>query len=236
MFPWADGCNLKEFWKSHTVDNDFSVEWVLRECLGLAEGLAVLHGAPAAMLHADIKPTNILCFKVEKQKTLFLKWADFGFSMQVGPDSKLASNVLRHTKTYRAPEQDVEQQVTLKSDVWSLGCLFLEFVTWALVGWSGVDNFDEQRLEEHEDPEATHAIGSNKEDTFFTKEITRRHWFGRSGLRIGTAVDALPMDEDARHLARRTYSLQLKKSVQVGCRVKDTVTKVSRCRNLVVIP
>lgn len=235
VFPWAQGCNLREFWKSHTVGKEYSVEWVLRECGGLAEGLAMLHSSPTAMLHADMKPTNILCFKVEKQKTLFLKLADFGFSMQVGPDSKLASGVLRHTKTYRAPEQDVEQQVTLKSDIWSLGCVFVEFATWALVGWSAVELFSAERFKDHDDPEATHAMGSTEEDTFFIKEVKRRHWFGRSGLRMGTAVAALPMDEKARHLARRSYSLQLEKSVQVGCRVKDTVTKVSGWESLLRI-
>lgn len=227
IFPWAHGGNLREFWKSHTVDNQYSVDWVMRECLGLAEGLAILHGSPAAMLHADIKPTNILCFKVEGQETLSLRLADFGFSKQVGSDSKLASKDVRLIKTYRAPEHDIEQEVTLKSDVWSLGCLYLEFITWYVVGWSEIEAFSVERLDDHDDPEATHAIGENYEDTFFTKEVQKRLWLGRFGLQIGAEIGALPMDKDARHLARRDYILRLTKSVQVGCRVKNTVTKVS---------
>lgn len=226
VFPWAHGGNLKTFWQEHTVDEQYSVDWVMRECLGLAEGLAILHSSPAAMLHADIKPTNILCFKVKGQETLSLRLADFGFSKQVGPGSTLKSKDLRQIKTYRAPEQDVEQDVTLKSDVWSLGCLFLEFITWCLAGWPGIENLSDERDLRH-DPGATHALGDELEDTFFTKEVKKMFWLGRSGLRIDTAVQGLPMDEDTRHLAQRNYSLRLRQSVQVGCRVKDTVTKVS---------
>lgn len=239
VFPWAHGGNLKEFWKSHTVDKQDSADWVMRECLGLAEGLAILHGfppsrggvegtAPASggMLHADIKPTNVLCFQVGE--TVSLKLADFGFSKQVGSDSKLASKDLRHTNTYRAPEQDIEQEITLKSDVWSLGCLFLEFITWYLVGWPGIAKFSDKRLDDPDDREATNARGSTCEDTFFTKYVQKRLWLLGLGLQIGAAIDALPRDEDARNRARRVYSLRLTKSVQVGCRVKDTVKEVSK--------
>lgn len=235
VFPWAHGGNLKKFWQEHTGDEQYSVDWVMRECLGLAEGLAILHSSPAAMLHADIKPTNILCFKVKGQETWSLRLADFGFSKQVGPNSKLKSKDLRQIKTYRAPEQDVEQEVTLKSDVWSLGCLFLEFITWYLVGWPRIDEFSKNRLDDHDDPEATHAIGQNYEDTFFTKKVHKRLWLGKSGLQIGTAVEGLRRDEDMRYLARRIYSVQVTKSVQVGCRVKDTVTEVSVSINCVIL-
>lgn len=243
VFPWAHGGNLEEFWASHTMDEQYSVEWVMRESLELADGLATLHGftgsgnignstfaSSAALLHADIKPTNILCFQIEGKQTLSLKLADFGLSREVNPDSKLDSNSLLQTKTYRAPEQDVEQEVSLKSDVWSLGCLFLEFITWCLVGSQGVAMFSKQREREYDDPEATNAIGETYGNLFFMKVVEKQLWFGRSGLRLDMAVNAPPLEEarSAKHLAGRIYSLRVKKSVQVGCRVKFAVTTVSK--------
>lgn len=221
------------------MSGQYSIEWIMDECLGIADGLATLHGFPAsqdtghgaiapsaALLHADIKPTNIFCFHVQGQDTLILKLADFGFSKQMGPDARLACNTLQKLLTYRAPEQDVERTVTLKSDVWSLGCLFLEFIIWGLVGWRGIKEFSEKRLFEHDNPKATHAIGTIYEDVFFTKQIKKQLFFGRFGLHIDTAINALPMEEDARYLTGRVYSLRLRKRTQVACSVKDSVTEV----------
>ncbi|KAJ4388152.1 hypothetical protein N0V93_008758 [Gnomoniopsis smithogilvyi] len=255
VFPWAHGGNLKDFWQRHTSVQhhmQYSAKWVISECLGLVDGLATLHGfaesgvighgppttttttttSSTALLHADIKPTNILCFQIDGQETYFLKFADFGISKEIDPGSPLKAKDLRQTKTYRAPEQDVEQVVSLKSDVWCLGCLFLEFITWNLVGWEGIDSFSKKRHNELDDPEATHALGQTYEDLFFKKEVKKNYWVGRFGLQVDTAVNALPMDEETRHLARRVYSLRLKKNVRVGCRIKDTVaTHIEFLRN-----
>lgn len=206
----------------------------------MADALASLHGFPesrdnsvgnvpssAPMLHADIKPKNILCFQVEGQETFHLKVGDFGFSKPVAPDLHLESDNLPPIKTYRAPEQDVEELISLKSDVWCLGCLFLEFVTWSLVGWQGIQSFSDKRHEECDRPEATHALGKTWEDVFFKKEIKRHWWFDGAGLEIDTAVNALPLGQGPKNVVQRVYSLQIKTSVQVGCKVKDNVVKVS---------
>lgn len=36
--------------------------------------------------------------------------------------------------------------VTREYDIWSLGCLFLEFITWIVHGYTGVEEFEEVRL------------------------------------------------------------------------------------------
>lgn len=50
------------------------------------------------------------------------------------------------TPSYRAPEGDLEDGVGPSSDIWSLGCIFLEFVTWLLGGRELLSEFYEKRL------------------------------------------------------------------------------------------
>lgn len=53
------------------------------------------------------------------------------------------------TATYRAPEFDLPfGKISRVSDIFSLGCVFLEFVTWQLEGYTSVhDSFPDARLE-----------------------------------------------------------------------------------------
>ncbi|RYP31302.1 hypothetical protein DL767_005815 [Monosporascus sp. MG133] len=215
VFPWADGGNLQEIWKKHSTFEGgdanakfatwYSTEWLLKECCGIAEGLATTHGPsdvsspsgkiePSAQLHADIKPENILCFKTKlgESHSFTLKLADFGLAKKVVPGSPLEAGRVAHTKTYRPPEHDINEPVSLKYDVWCLGCLFLDFITWAILGWVGVEAFRESREGEDHDPEVTEAMGVFTEDTFFKKVAQHSPWFDYSGakVKVGRAVEA----------------------------------------------
>jgi serine/threonine protein kinase len=56
IFPWADGGNLKEYWKTLAEKErtpDLGV-WALRQMLGLSEALAALHEKNCR--HGDLKP------------------------------------------------------------------------------------------------------------------------------------------------------------------------------------
>jgi serine/threonine protein kinase len=56
-------------------------------------------------------------------------------------------NVARSPK-YRAPEFDIETKISRKIDIWMLGCTFLEFVTWFLMGLDAVlEQFPKDRSE-----------------------------------------------------------------------------------------
>lgn len=67
------------------------------------------------------------------------------------------------TKTYQAPEFDVPgSKISRSSDIFSLGCAFLEFATWFVEGFNSVDvEFVDARMEE--DPHNP----AFKLDTFF---------------------------------------------------------------------
>jgi len=59
----------------------------------------------------------------------------------------MPSNLDGFSEDYRPPEIDLDDQehVTRKSDIWSLGCVYLELCTWYLRGIDGIQQFEELR-------------------------------------------------------------------------------------------
>lgn len=102
--------------------------------------------------HGDIKPENILWFPELQTSTPnefgTLKIADFGiveFSTQRAPQGRRRGSIA-NSPSYRAPETDLPYddgmiRVSSSYDIWALGCVFLEFVTWWFGGWKLVEGF-----------------------------------------------------------------------------------------------
>ncbi|KAI9162754.1 Cyclin-dependent kinase E-1 [Paramyrothecium foliicola] len=98
--------------------------------------------------HGDLKPENILWFRGNEGSAGTLKITDFGqadlhdWILNTHKRSQIAD-----TMTYRAPECDLERNKSRQSsDIWSLGCVFLEFVAWMLGGSKLLNEFAESRL------------------------------------------------------------------------------------------
>lgn len=105
--------------------NPLSVEdsAMLRESFGcLAFGLAWLHSK--LIRHKDIKPANIL---ISVGSMLF---CDFGSAMDAEflDTTQTEGLALMRTPRYISPETQAERQRNEASDVWSLGCVFLEML------------------------------------------------------------------------------------------------------------
>ncbi|KAF7534851.1 hypothetical protein G7054_g5879 [Neopestalotiopsis clavispora] len=185
VLPWARGGNLADLFQNYSTPRNtvvdgqtsadwYSEEWLLAECLGLAEGLVAIHETPTSrQIHADIKPENILCFASNDDEdggSFYLKLADFGEAQQV----KTATGTIPvkrvpHTKTYRPPEHDTDEALQLNYDVWCLACVFLEFITWAIAGSEALNKFEADRLDESDHPKVSTAKGTVLQDTFFKK-------------------------------------------------------------------
>ncbi|KAH8905747.1 hypothetical protein BR93DRAFT_928328 [Coniochaeta sp. PMI_546] len=76
-----------------------------------------------------------------------LKLADFGQAELNSEWSRSKHRKdLAHPITYRAPEFDIKPYITRASyDLWSLGCMYSEFVAWAIGGPDSVDSFAQSR-------------------------------------------------------------------------------------------
>ncbi|TVY41411.1 hypothetical protein LSUB1_G003306 [Lachnellula subtilissima] len=122
--------------------------------------------------HGDIKPENILwsleideihadrckCF-LERG---YLLIADFGlmdFHKRL-TRSKVLAQKIGGSQTYEPPEMGLKKEISRAYDIWSLGCLYLEFITWMVLGWDALDGF----------PKARGMTGASgvTDDTFYT--------------------------------------------------------------------
>lgn len=190
ILPWADGGSLADIWTNYSPPHipipphvdfpvsphveippskplqhptwDCSDSWLLKECKGIAEALAATHNTGSVrQIHADIKPENILCFFSEDSRTLSLtlKLADFGEAVPLDHGAPIHTDMVPHTKTYRPPPSP-DGLIGFNYDIWCLGCLFLDFITWFLKGRTAVEEFSDFRENEGDDP---HEI----EDIFF---------------------------------------------------------------------
>ncbi|KAE9363830.1 hypothetical protein N431DRAFT_390007 [Stipitochalara longipes BDJ] len=168
IFHWADA-DLQRYWRDVNPTpsmNRETVIWVAKQCKGVADGIVKIHQYRTSSSklqvqpqnevfghHGDIKPENVLWFPDadhEQTKRGTLKLSDFGlaeFSMHqtrsMNPKSNFATS-----PPYRAPEVDLEGTGAIgrSYDIWTLGCLYLEFITWLIGGWDLVDSFAFRRM------------------------------------------------------------------------------------------
>ncbi|KAK2611999.1 hypothetical protein QQS21_001964 [Conoideocrella luteorostrata] len=153
VFPWAKH-NLHQFWKSTQSDAVKGQRstwqlWLIKQCLGLTKGLRKVHHHESSIdvqregRHGDIKPANILYFpdqREEQQGRLVL--ADLGltrFHSEFTQHYTLAHRI-SCTLTYRPPEvdDDYHSKVNQSYDIWTLACVFIEFITWHLLGYEAL--------------------------------------------------------------------------------------------------
>ncbi|XVF42046.1 hypothetical protein PTKIN_Ptkin01aG0328700 [Pterospermum kingtungense] len=103
------------------------LSWPIRQkiALGTARGLAYLHhGLHPAIIHRDIKASNILLDESFEPKV-----ADFGFAKIKSEGITHLSTRVAGTLGYIAPEYALYGKLTEKSDVYSFGVVLLELLT-----------------------------------------------------------------------------------------------------------
>jgi serine/threonine protein kinase len=180
VFPWADQGSLRKFWAEQTASTceDNHIIWVFDQLLGLADAIQSLH--EENYRHGDLKPENILCFKVpnpriEDLTSCVLVISDVGLSRIYDRLTQLRTQTKSpggETKAYAAPETTIfpKRPTSRRYDIWSLGCLYLEFIIWVLYGFEELDRFRKDLKE----------FGGESDARFYTIVDTKRLQVGNS--------------------------------------------------------
>ncbi|KAH9723416.1 putative leucine-rich repeat receptor-like serine/threonine-protein kinase [Citrus sinensis] len=108
-------------------EHRLKLDWPTRRriCLGIARGLAYLHGeSRIKVVHRDIKATNVLL-----DKDLNSKISDFGLAKLDEEENTHISTRVAGTIGYMAPEYAMRGHLTEKADVYSFGIVALEIVS-----------------------------------------------------------------------------------------------------------
>ncbi|KAI8951209.1 hypothetical protein F4801DRAFT_578749 [Xylaria longipes] len=115
-------------------------------------------------VHGDIKPSNLLWFPncTDPEDMGTIKVSDFGSGEFSRTEStRRPSDSVSYTPSYQQPEINIGPEISISPsyDTWTLGCLFLEFVTWYIGGWKLLREFRRLRRQ------SKHGIHHN--DAFF---------------------------------------------------------------------
>ena len=148
IFPWADRGNLREFWRqeisgSKKYRDAKTLGWVLEQLRGLSDAISKLHQKNCR--HGDLKPENILLFD-ENQDHGRLVIADVGLakfhSVNTGLRQEVTTTMIG-TQKYEPPDVLNEEARSRVYDMWSIGCICLEFVIWFVWGPIILRSFNE---------------------------------------------------------------------------------------------
>lgn len=117
-------------------------------------------------IHGNLKPQNILWFgetgNINSPGILQIA----GFTQtrfhRLQSRSRIDPRAMYASPTYSAPEAMLGNPVSRAYDIWSLGCVFLEFITWLLKGSEGIYSFATARLN------SKNLGGGVADDCFYT--------------------------------------------------------------------
>jgi len=171
VFPWAGRGTLQELWMCEEYEatriklGEEFVRWVFRQMSGVTEAVAMMH--ERLIRHGDLKPQNILCFPDTSQPIIPIRLVitDIGTAKEHQDPTKerkrkekSATTTAVSTVRYEAPElnnhdidtlsamaelKKTKKQLSRTFDVWSLGCVWTEFIFWVLYGYkNGYDLFN----------------------------------------------------------------------------------------------
>ncbi|MEG3970205.1 serine/threonine-protein kinase [Microcoleus sp. T2B6] len=121
-FPTASGfCMVQEYKNAPSLANSnrWKPEQIKQIAISVLEILKYLQNRVPPVIHRDLKPENIL---VNDRMNVSL--VDFGFA-RIGGGEVAASSVVKGTLGFMPPEQMFNRQVTVASDLYSLGATLI---------------------------------------------------------------------------------------------------------------
>jgi serine/threonine protein kinase len=155
---------IHQYQSNMAYNTDIGNPGMTRFRQSVRRNLAVEPGEAKFGRHGDLKPENILWFGEFRTAgpSGVLQITDFGLGHfhRLESRSRQDPSKIKGSETYTPPEIPLNQLVSRAYDIWSLGCVFLEFATWLLEGTVGLEDFGAKRLEI--------APDRIEDDTFFS--------------------------------------------------------------------
>ncbi|KAF2972307.1 hypothetical protein GQX73_g1326 [Xylaria multiplex] len=151
LVPWANGGNLSDFWscRHDLVDGPRPptptvILWALEQMRGLAAAISTLHDNQ--MLHGGLSPYSVLVVDDHKYFefwTLKIDSSQLSRFIPTHAGGRATTTSKIGAFRYAAPELSTIDSLSLSRsiDIWSIGCIYLEFLIWILDGNVGLREF-----------------------------------------------------------------------------------------------
>ncbi|GAB4276318.1 MAG: hypothetical protein Fur0025_01320 [Oscillatoriaceae cyanobacterium] len=125
-FPTPGGfCMVQEYKNAPSLNHNhnWTPQQIKQIAMSVLEILKYLQGRIPTVIHRDLKPENIL---VDERLNVYL--VDFGFA-RTGGGEVTVSSVVKGTLGFMPPEQMFNRQLTVASDLYSLGATLICLLT-----------------------------------------------------------------------------------------------------------
>ncbi|MFF1655443.1 Stk1 family PASTA domain-containing Ser/Thr kinase [Streptomyces sp. NPDC058255] len=120
VMEYVDGMTLREILYSGPA---LTLGRVLEIAAGVLQALA--HSHHHGIVHRDIKPANVMLTHAGQVKVM-----DFGIARDLRDVGMTQSSVVIGTAQYLSPEQALGEEIDARSDLYSVGCLLYELLTY----------------------------------------------------------------------------------------------------------
>ncbi|EJT75277.1 hypothetical protein GGTG_05214 [Gaeumannomyces tritici R3-111a-1] len=180
ILPWADGGSLADLWAANPMPQKITPElcrWTSSQFEELVRAISMstqLGPAAAEMgitgpgQYGNLQPEDILCFRREVSCGGV---TDFDLRiLNIRATTPHDQAAAAWSAPYSPPDFGIGSLTPRASDYWALGCIYLEFTTWLLLGYKAVEEFTKARRMDYGD-------GSTLNEMFFF--LSRRY---RGGL------------------------------------------------------
>jgi len=153
-------CNLRQLIKKVGAGSGFNLDSLRRYSIQLFK--ALLHMKQCEIIHADIKPDNILVS--ENNRTV--KICDLGSAMK--PDDIEITEILG-SRYYRAPEVMIGLMFLYPIDMWAMACVLYECYTGKILYKGNPDN--NKMLLFHQKVMGRYPVKVGKKGAFWTRHF-----------------------------------------------------------------
>ncbi|MBY0548843.1 MAG: serine/threonine protein kinase [Candidatus Obscuribacterales bacterium] len=124
------GFNLKDI--LDTQAQSLGADIAILVGLGICDALIAAHAA--GIVHGDLKPSNVMIV-VEEDESETVKVLDFGLARNLATTAEsitthlAVTGLLTTSAPYMSPERCLGNQLDVRSDIYSLGCILYEMLT-----------------------------------------------------------------------------------------------------------